>query len=130
MAVGAPKASDPPDGIPVEDETDMTSIMSADQARVLKQAAAEESDILERVTAKPPPLESEPEAVAIPKAPAVPSAAPAIAPPAEVSPEKNPQPQAHSPAPTTAAAPSKPGAMWEIAAFALLVAAVVYELRG
>src|ERR1019366_7693866 len=85
MSGGAPKASDRPDEISVEDESDMTSIMSSDQARALKQAAADDTGTLERDTAKPPPMDAPAEAVAIPKAPAVPSVAPATAAPEAVA---------------------------------------------
>jgi hypothetical protein len=83
-----------------------------------------------------------PEAVAIPKAPAVPSVAPAAAAPEAVaSPapseehkKESVKPEARAgsdrPASKAAPAPSKSGGTWEIVAFVLLAAAVVYALRG
>jgi hypothetical protein len=143
MSGGAPKASDRPDEISVEDESDMTSIMSSDQARALKQAAADDTGTLERDTAKPPPMDAPAEAVAIPKAPAVPSVAPATAapeavaspPPAEDLKKESVKPEARaaldSPAPKAApAASAKSGGTWELVAFVLLAAAIVYALRG
>jgi hypothetical protein len=136
MSGGAPKASDRPDEIAVEDESDMTSIMSSDQARALKEAAADDTGTLERDTAKPPPMEVPPEAVAIPKAPAVPSVAPAAAAPEAVASPARPEdrkessrPRAHA-APEPVVAAAKSGGTWEIVAFVLLAAAVVYALRG
>ena len=122
MSGGAPKASDRPDEIAVEDESDMTSIMSSDQTRALKQAAADDTGTLERDTAKPPPMDAPAEAVAIPKAPAVPSVAPATAAPEAVA--------SPPPAPKPAPAATKTGGTWELVAFVLLAASVVYALRG
>jgi hypothetical protein len=140
MSGGATKPSDRPDEIAVEDESDMTSIMSSDQARALKEAAADDTGTLERDTAKPPPMDTQPKAVAIPKAPAVPSVAPAAAAPEAVSSaarsgdrKDSSRPRAHAgpdePAPKPAA-PAKSGGRWEIVAFILLAASVVYALRG
>jgi hypothetical protein len=145
MSGGAPKASDRPDEIVVEDEADMTSIMSSDQARALKQAAADDTGTLERDTAKPPPMEVPPEAVAIPKAPAVPSVAPAAEPaataPEKVAPSEDQDARKESPQPAARAAAERPatrsvpaassaGATWELVAFVLLAASIVYALRG
>jgi len=101
----------------------MTSIMSSYQARALKQAAADDTGTLERDTAKPPPMDVTAEAVAIPKAPAVPSVAPAAAAPEAIA----SPPPAPKPAP---AASAKPGGTWELVAFILLAASIVYALRG
>ena len=122
----------------------MTSIMSADQRRVLQEAAATGAETLERDTAKPPPVEGQ-APVAIPKAPAVPSleagaapskaeektkaeeksSAPAAEPAAEAA-EKEAQAGAAAPI----AAPAPAGSLWELVPFVLLAASVFWALRS
>jgi hypothetical protein len=132
MASVSPKVDEAhgPD-VPVEDEEDMTSIMSAEQRKALQQAAKteKESATLERDTAKPPP--SDARAVNIPRAAAVPAEAREVEQPRAAAPaaELEPEPTAR-PAPTAAADPKGAGwATWEFVAFVLLAAAIVAALR-
>ena len=121
----APSIDDP--SIPVDDEEDMTSIMSAEQRKALQQAAKteKESATLERDTAKPPPSDARP--VTIPRAAAVPAEARAAEEPRVETPAK-PEPAAQAPA--RGSAEPKPGwATWELVAFVLLAAAIVNALR-
>ena len=108
-----------------EDEDDMTSVMSSDQRKLLQQAAAKEAETLERDTAKPPPsVDAAP--VEIPKAPSVPSIEEKV----ETKPVA--EPAAPAPAPARVASPaarvSRSAQLLEIAPFALLTAAILYEL--
>lgn len=121
---GAP-VDDP--AIPVEDEEDMTSIMSAEQRKALQQAAKteKESATLERDTAKPPPSDARP--VSIPRAAAVPAEARAAAEPHVETPAK-PEPAARAPARTSE--PKAGWATWELVGFVLLAAAIVTALRS
>jgi hypothetical protein len=120
MTSVAPKSDDLLSG-PVEDEEDMTSIMSADQRKALQQAAStsKEAETLEGDTARPPPsIEAiaEAAALAIPKAPAAPAVR--LDKPAAVT-EK-----------VAARAPASSGwSTWELVAFALLALAVAAALR-
>jgi hypothetical protein len=149
MPSSAPKTG--PTDDQAEDESEMTSIMSADQRKVLQEAAATGAETLERDTAKPPPGEGQ-AAVAIPKAPAVPNveAGGADAPKAEKAEaaEKVPKTETKS-AEAGAAAPAAepslgkevaaavrvparaPGGtvLWRVVSFVLLTAAVLWELR-
>ena len=113
-----------------EDEEDMTSIMSADQRKLLQHAAAKEAEALERDTARPPPsLETAAVPIAalpaIPKAPALPrleEARKRSAPPAEAA-----APPVATPSGRT---PGAPPALWPVVVpFLLLAAAVVFALR-
>ena len=112
--------------IPVEDEEDMTSIMSAEQRKALQQAAKteKESATLERDTAKPPPSDARP--VSIPRAAAVPSEARAKEEPRTVPPAKR-EPEVQAPA--AASGTSAGWATWELVGFVLLAAAIVAALR-
>jgi hypothetical protein len=128
MAGSAPEASDPPDGIPVEDETEMTSIMSADQRKALQEAAGGEPEAHERDTARPLAPVVDPEMVAIPKAAAVPSIDPAheaLAASSERAVEPSERPAASPPV-----TQDRPGSAWNLLAFLLLAASIVYALRG
>jgi hypothetical protein len=124
MASSAPA---PPGGRPPaageEDETEMTSIMDADQRRELQRAAREAAQVLEpeRETARPPPEHEAlaTEELAIPKAAAVPAEARVEAP---VS-----RPPAQAPEAAPASAGLQP---WMWIAFALLLAAVAFALRA
>ncbi len=131
MGSVSPKADEKPvsiedSPIPVEDEEDMTSVMSSEQRKALQQAAKteKESATLERETAKPPPSDARP--VAIPRAAAV---------PAEVRSEAKAPVEAPGKAQSPVQAPAgdaeaKSGwAAWEIVAFVLLAAAVFTALR-
>lgn len=125
MGSVSPKADETP-AIPIEDEEDMTSIMSAEQRKALQQAAKteKESATLERDTAKPPPSDARP--VSIPRAAAI---------PAEIRNEEGPRletPAKQEPAATPPArgAEAQPGwATWELVAFVVLAAAIVAALR-
>jgi len=140
MGSVSPKtAGTPIDDVPIEDEEDMTSVMSSDQRKALQKAAKteKESATLERDTARPPP--SQEEAVSIPRAPPVPAEVRhAEAPRAEAAPAKSepaksqPAAQAKAPsqAPARSAEPKAVWATWELVAFLLLAAAIVTALRG
>jgi hypothetical protein len=140
------------DGTPIDDgelddEDDMTSVMSSDQRKALQKAAKteKESATLERDTARPPPAAAEEGAVSIPKAAPIPAEVrTGEAPRAEAAPAKSePAPQAtatsQATAPSQAKAPSKAPAQsaepkggwatWELVAFVLLAAAVFVALR-
>ncbi|HEX8790516.1 MAG TPA: hypothetical protein VF765_06160 [Polyangiaceae bacterium] len=112
--------------IPVEDEEDMTSIMSAEQRKALQQAAKteKESATLERDTAKPPPSDARP--VSIPRAAGVPAEARAKEEPRTVPPAKR-EPEVQAPAAASGA--SAGWATWELVGFVLLAAAIVAALR-
>ena len=125
MGSVSPKADETP-AIPVDDEEDMTSIMSAEQRKALQQAAKteKESATLERDTAKPPPSDARP--VPIPRAAAVPAEARAREEPRTVPPAKR-EPEVQSPA---AASGTNPGwTTWELVGFVLLAAAIIAALR-
>ncbi|HEY1692784.1 MAG TPA: hypothetical protein VGG39_11515 [Polyangiaceae bacterium] len=148
----AAAASKPPDSkplaVPEEDETEMTSIMDADQRRELQRAAraeaarmqeptgeAPKAADLERPTARPP-AEAEAlaaEELAIPKSARVPSEAhatplPSPAPASSAKPSTSPEPTEEAPE----AHPHDPAATppWVLVAFALLIAAVAFVLRS
>lgn len=130
MGSVSPKADGTPIvDVPVDDEEDMTSIMSAEQRKALQQAAKteKESATLERDTAKPPPSDARP--VTIPRAAAVPAEARASEEPraeAPAKPESQPAPQA----PARDTATNSGWATWELVAFVLLAAAIVTALRS
>lgn len=134
MGSVSPKVDETPSAssleIPVEDEEDMTSIMSAEQRKALQQAAKteKESATLERDTAKPPPSDARP--VNIPRAAAIPAEArEAGQPRVEAPAAANPEPAPH-PAPASAPDAKSGGwATWELVAFVLLAAAIVAALR-
>jgi hypothetical protein len=123
-----PDDRDAPEGLDLEDETEMTSIMDAEQRRELQRVtrAAKEPD---RETARPPPeavqaLEAEAEVV-IPKAAAVPAEAVAALPsqrPAKRAAAATPLPRAPSSSPASSAT-------WFVLAFVLLAAAIAFEMR-
>lgn len=118
--------SQPPVEDPVEDEEDMTSIMSAEQRKALQQAAKteKESATLERDTAKPPPSDARP--VGIPRAAAIPAELRTPAEPSatKAAPESKATQSRESPASSSAG-----WATWELVAFVLLAAAIVAALR-
>jgi hypothetical protein len=126
------------DEVPIDDEEDMTSVMSSDQRKALQKAAKteKESATLERDTARPPPAGGE-AAVAIPRAAPVPAEVRTVetprAEPTPVKPASAPTPAKPAPAaqaPARAAAEAKSGwATWELVAFLLLAAAIVTALR-
>jgi hypothetical protein len=133
MGSVSPKVDERPSAeIPVEDEEDMTSIMSAEQRKALQQAAKteKESATLERDTAKPPP--SDAREVSIPRAAAVPAEVREAEQPRVEAPAARPEPVAHpasAPAPTTDDARGGGWATWELVAFLLLAASIVAALR-
>jgi hypothetical protein len=133
MGSVSPKVDETPSAssleIPVDDEEDMTSIMSAEQRKALQQAAKteKESATLERDTAKPPPSDARP--VNIPRAAAIPAEARGAVQPRVEAPAANAEPAPH-PAPTSAPDAKGGGwATWELVAFVLLAAAIVAALR-
>lgn len=132
MGSVSPKMDETPSpDVPVEDEEDMTSIMSPEQRKALQQAAKteKESATLERDTAKPPPSDARP--VTIPRAAAVPAEARHAAEPRVETPAADVQPPPR-PALAPASAPAAKGSgwtNWELVAFLLLAAAIVAALR-
>jgi hypothetical protein len=141
MGSVSPKMEGTPiDEVPLDDEEDMTSVMSSDQRRALQKAAKteKESATLERDTAKPPPSLEEPP-VSIPRAAPVPAEVRTpVATRVETTPVKpepaatpaKPEPAAQAPAAGSAEAKSG-WATWELVAFLLLAAAaVVTAVRG
>ena len=134
----ANSATKPPDEGPAPegdelDETEMTSIMDADQRRELQRAARalKEPD---RETARPPPeaaIAVEAEA-AIPKAAAVPAEALAL-PESTPEPASEPEPEPTAPPARKAAAAGTPAPsglnVWWVISFVLLAAAIVFEMR-
>jgi len=139
MGSVSPKMEGTPiDEVPIDDEEDMTSVMSSDQRKALQKAAKTEKDsaTLERDTARPPPSEEQP--VSIPRAAPIPAEARISeevglvarhepAPRVEATPAAKPQPAAQAPA-RKAEAPAG-WATWELVAFLLLAAAVATALR-
>jgi hypothetical protein len=140
MGSVSPKMDGTPiDDVPIDDEEDMTSVMSSDQRKALQKAAKteKESATLERDTARPPP--SEEAAVSIPRAAPVPAevrtaeAPRAESPRAEAAPAKSEpavQAKARSQAPARSAESKDGWATWELVAFLLLAAAIATALRG
>lgn len=129
MGSVSPKIDGTPiDDVPIEDEEDMTSVMSSDQRKALQKAAKteKESATLERDTARPPPSEEHP--VSIPRAAPVPAEVrTAEAPRVEATQAKS-EPAAQAPA---RGAEAQPGwSTWELVAFLLLAAAIATALRG
>jgi hypothetical protein len=138
MGSVSPKMEGTPiDEVPIDDEEDMTSVMSSDQRKALQKAAKTEKDsaTLERDTARPPPSEEHP--VSIPRAAPIPAEARTSeevglvarhepAPRVDATPAK-PQPAAPAPARKTEAPPG--WATWELVAFLLLAASVAAALR-
>jgi hypothetical protein len=123
-----PDDGDAHDGHDVEDETEMTSIMDAEQRRELQRVTRAAKE-LDRETARPPPeavkaLEAEAEVV-IPKAAAVPAEAVAALP------SQRPVKRASATAegPRASAVPPAPSATWFVVAFVLLAAAIAFEMR-
>jgi hypothetical protein len=141
MGSVSPKMDGTPiDDVPIDDEEDMTSVMSSDQRRALQKAAKteKESATLERDTARPPPSAEE-GAVAIPRAAAVPAEVRSAETPRAEAPAKS-EPVAQATAPSQAKAPSRAPARsaepkagwatWELVGFLLLAAAIAVALRG
>jgi hypothetical protein len=118
----------PIDEIPVDDEEDMTSIMSAEQRKALQKAAKteKESATLERDTAKPPPSDEHP-LITIPRAAPVPAEARVSEEPLVETP---PEPEVAAQAQARSTEASSGWATWEIVAFVLLAAAVFAALRS
>jgi hypothetical protein len=131
MGSVSPKMDEGPitDDIPVDDEEDMTSIMSPEQRKALQKAAKteKESATLERDTAKPPPSDEHPVPV-IPRAAPVPAEARVSSEEPRVeTPPKRAEPAAQAQA---SSAEANPGlATWELVAFVLLAAAIFAALR-
>ncbi|HTQ41248.1 MAG TPA: hypothetical protein VMI75_00730 [Polyangiaceae bacterium] len=139
MGSVSPKTDGTPiDEVPIEDEEDMTSVMSSDQRKALQKAAKteKESATLERDTARPPP--SEEAAVSIPRAAPIPAEARPVeaaraesAPPAKAKSEPAPkQAPARSQVPAASGETKAGWATWELVAFLLLAAAIATALRG
>jgi hypothetical protein len=123
MAASAPSPPGDPENAPGFEEpedSEMTSIMDADQRRELQKAARSEAARTkepERVTA-PPPADAAAvateETTRIPKAAAIPAEA---------------RPNGQAPAAQAVEKPAAAFSTWMVVAFVLLAAAVVFALR-
>jgi hypothetical protein len=140
MGSVSPKMEGTPlDEVPVDDEENMTSVMSYDQRKALQKAAKTENEsaTLERDTARPPP--SQEEAVSIPRAAPVPAEvrtaeAPRVEPTPATPAKPGPAAPSAKPAPSVGApardAEAKSGwVRWALLAFVLLAASIAIALR-
>jgi len=121
------------------DESEMTSVMGAEQRRALQQAAREaaaaaaKSAQEELPTAPPPPPTSGAHAVALPKPPAVPTDIGHVPEPrASDPPESKVEKKEIAKAGVVGSAPAASPAAWSnlaLVAFVLLAAAIAFALR-